>query len=1327
MSAQERQRPSSLSLLLIGSILVLILALWKVHTSEDSQSSRGGLLSLPGEGILSLEDVDRLQRDMDKTSEGHDSKHSGSKLGGFAHHRVRRGGGLEGDDLYPKTQDYQTSGALELSKGMDPGSLVGWVSDDRALALAGAKVHLEFEKPAPDDASKPPVLETTSTETGLFRIDGIPPGHWTVVAEKESYAKAAQAGLEILSGDTHDPVELRLGSELVLKGKVMASGAPCATATVAAFREYLSIRSGGDVQRVRLPYGEAKTSAEGAFEIRQLPPGHAIVVATAPGYARLEKEMEMTAGMGEITLSLEAGDSIAGFVRDELQMPVPGAELTLQTLEEPEKNPKPAAKSDASGAFLFPHLPARTTFNLIAKAAGYAQTGPLPLQTGTMQNIVILATGGAVEGRVTNFETGAPMGGIGVLAKASEEGKKTRLWSRTLSDGRYRITQLPAGTYDITIINDRFTSAPRLGVKVEADKIAKDVDFSIYPGLTIQGTVVDGDSNERLPNATVTLSTKVGQRLLLMKDTKATANESGQFLFKNLPQGVYTMQAELKGYMAGVREEAYARVELNRGSIADAVEIKLYRGGVIEGVVVDSNGDPVPAALIQIFHAPGTPSAIANKNFKTTTGVSGGYSLEGIPIHDEVHLYVSATAEGRPKGRSEKVVLNRRQNVKNAPIVLPVPGWLEVLVSGPGDSGIADANVSISHADFPGDDAPAAWTKKSGAEGMVTFDALPPGSISVSASKEGYLPASAGATIKASQGAKLTLKLDAARLLAGAVEDDRGVPIREGSVRATPEPGARGSGSSPIDANGEFAIRTLGEGTFTVQVNAVRQTPTGAHTVEWAFPKISPTEQTGDVVFPIPFNGTLEGHVYEPDTGEAPARYTVSIEGTYKDSAGAARTFRSAHTFEGQETFRFESIPPATYHVTASAPNCLPTTNGPIVVQSPGIFSAGTLRLKAGGTLKLQLADSFSQESIVGATVTLVPDGPSGKTDGNGNVTITPIVPGMYTVQLRHGEYLPRDLPLVKITRAKEDNLGTIEMDPGGVLYGSVVDGSGDPLKNISIEARSVDRGTLKRSGTDAGGHYSILGLEPGGQIVTFSGKVDNRSVSRSIDTLISANKETLLDMVLRADARLIGGLAAAADTNVSRSVVRVYPLRADNTPVLAEVVNVKEITGNRFEVENLAEGPYLIVAQAPRSTGGLAYWYTVADVAYPATRALVAQGAFVMRGRLLSSRVGNASIPVEKQEVRLELLTAPQSGVSELRRWWQWSAITDDKGSFNIDGLPPGTYSVVAHSEALRSDILEFITITGPDLVVQQDFDFSQGTPGGGGKMLALRIGGGG
>lgn len=1324
MPAQERQRPSSLTLLLLGSFLVLILALWKAQHGEDSRSSRGGLLSLSGDGILSLDDVDRLERKMDKPTEARDGKHNGSRLGGFAHARVRRKPGLEGDDLYPKTQDFQTSGALELAQGQVPGTLIGWVSDDRALALAGAKVHLEYEKPSPDDASKPPVLESTSTEIGLFRIEGIPPGHWTVVAEKESFAKAAQAGLEILPGVTHDPVELRLAPEIVLKGKVNGSGAPLAGATVAAVKEILSVR-GADVQRIRLPYGDSKTSAEGAFEIRQLPPGHLILIATAPGYARLEKELEITAGMAEVTLTMEAGESIAGFVRDELQQAVPGAELTLQTLENPDKNPKPATKSEPNGAFLFGHLPAKTTYNLIAKAPGYAQTGPLPIQTGTMQNIIVLATGGAVEGRVTNFETGAAMGGIGVLAKSAEEGKTISLWSRTLSDGRYRITQLPAGAYDVTIISDRFTSAPRLGVKVEPDKIAKDVDFSIYPGLTIEGTVVDGDSKEQLPNATVTLSTKVGQRLLLMKDTKATTDESGQFLFKNLPQGVYTLQAELKGYMAGVREEAYARVELNRGSIADPVEIKLYRGGVIEGLVVDANGEPVPSALIQIFHAPGTPSHIANKNFKATTSVAGSYSLEGIPIHDEVHLYVSATAEGRPKGRSEKVVLNQRQSVKNAPIVLPVPGWLEVVVSGPGDSGIAEANVSISHADFPGDDAPAAWSAKSGVDGVVGFGWLPPGSISVSASKEGYLPASAGTTIKAGEGAKLTLKLDAARLLAGSVEDDRNVPIREGSVRASPEPGARGSGSSPIDANGDFAISTLGSGTFTVQVNAIRQTPTGTHTVEWAFSKIAPTEQGGDVVFPIPFNGTLEGHVYEPDTGAAPARYTVSLEGTYKDSAGIARTFRSAHTFEAQETFRFESIPPASYHVTASAPNCLPATVGPIVVQSPGIFSAGTLRLKAGGTLKLQLVDSFSQESVVGATVTLVPDGPSGKTDGNGNVVITPINPGMYTVQLRHDQYLPRDLPLVKVTRAKEDNLGTVEMDPGGVLYGTVVDGQGDPLRSISIEARSVDRGTLKRASTDAGGRYTMLGLEPGGHIVTFSGKVDNRSVSRSIDAVVSANKETLLDMVLRADARLIGGLAAAADTNVSRSVVRVYPLRADNTPVLGEVVNVQDITGNRFEVENLAEGPYLIVAQAPRTGGGLAYWYTVANVAYPATRALVAQGAFVLRGRLVASRSGPA---VAKQEVRLDLLTAPHSGVSDLRRWWQWSIITDDEGRFAFDGLPQGTYSVVAHSESLRSDILEFITIAGPDLVVEYDFDFSQGTPSGGGqKSLMLKMGGGG
>jgi len=94
----------------------------------------------------------------------------------------------------------------------------------------------------------------------------------------------------------------------------------------------------------------------------------------------------------------------------------------------------------------------------------------------------------------------------------------------------------------------------------------------------------------------------------------------------------------------------------------------------------------------------------------------------------------------------------------------------------------------------------------------------------------------------------------------------------------------------------------------------------------------------------------------------------------------------------------------------------------------------------------------------------------------------------------------------------------------------------------------------------------------------------------------------------------------------------------------------------------------------------------------------------------------------VPRQEIRLDLLSAPQSGVVNLRPWWQHTVRTDRFGSFQFNNLPAGTYSFVATNESLESDILEIVTLRPDDVVVEEEFDFgvTVGTPGGGQRKQA-------
>ena len=1196
------------------------------------------------------------------------------------------------DGEYPPTEEYTQPEPIELALQLDPGELIGWVNDAQGAPLQNVRIRLKYED-AVEDGVEPPVPEAQSNENGLFVVEEIPPGPWTVTAEQRNYGKVAQSGVQIPSGAQAGPITLRMEPELVLNGTVRAREEVLPGAEVSIFRDLLTIDSRGDVTRVRVDYGRTSTDNEGKFQLRGLPEASLSLRVRAQGYARLEERINMRPDMEGLQLTMRPESVLAGVVRGSLGRPVEGAEVTLRQPDTGGDAGKVAkVRTERNGAFIFRELPSGRDYHLHAKAENYAPTGPVPAASGSTTNVLHLESGGAVRGRVTNFDTGAPMASIGVVAvSAHEDRRRTALWTKTNSAGQYRIDRLPTGTYTVAIVNDRMTSEPKAGVKVEHNEVAGGVDFSIYPGLNLRGTVVDGETGDQLQNARVNLKSLVGPELLTAKETTTFTEGSGSFRFPNMPQGLYTFEANLDGYMRGAGEEGSVRVEALRGTDPEPVEIKLYRGGRIEGYVISEGGSPVQNARVQIFHAGGTPSRIRHGDFSTSTDSGGHFEIEGIPIHNEVHLHVSAWAEGHTKVRSERIILNRDQSSRTVELVLGAGQTLEVQVDSSLGGGIQDANVRISHPDFGGDSDPPTWRQNESQDGRYIFENVPYGRVSVNASKDGYLPAGGRANVDARGRARIELTLDPAQSISGIVYDDELNTLRSGRVDARAERGARGSGRSNINSEGRFSIETIGEGTFLLEVNTDISTSTGNRRFTWGFPGNEPNQGMGDVILTVPASSGLEGTISLPDSDGPPARFTINIRGNYRDDAGRGRNINITHHFSGTDRWRFDKLPPGEYNVTASAPNYLPVTVGPFELETAGVYSAGRISLHPGGAVRFRVVHSRTKEPIGGVTGRLTPDGPATRTNNQGNAHVSPVQPDIYTLQLSHGDFLPTEREVIQVTRGGETNVGTIEMDPGGVLHGRVVDGNRQPLRGINVEARSVEKeDEVRRAGTDAGGRYSLRGLRPGGQIVTFSGTVNDRRVARSFEISISPDREATHDVTLWANSRLRGTLLASSDVDVSRAVINLHPMRGDNVPMTGQSFRVSDITGNRFVEENMLEGRYLVAVQAPRGSG-TAHWASVVTVTDRETHAVISQGSSRVAGRVLESENGP---PVAKQEVRLRLLTAPQSGVSSLRQWWQWSTMTDEEGFFAFNNLPSGTYSLVSHADDLGSDILEILQL---------------------------------
>jgi protocatechuate 3,4-dioxygenase beta subunit len=205
------------------------------------------------------------------------------------------------------------------------------------------------------------ILEGVVDLAGVYRVDGAGPGDWRVVATVGDGGGMATGTVGVEPGQREAHLDLELGGDLLLSGRVTLDGKPLAGATVgAAGRD-----SGG--------FGHARTDADGRFVVEGLARGAYELSVVAPrGGARHQRLVELQSDL-ELTIDLQVHE-IAGRVVDaETGAPVGGAEVRLVPAGEAEPmGGLRTLTSLADGAFrLGEVVPGRYVLTA-GGAAGYA-------------------------------------------------------------------------------------------------------------------------------------------------------------------------------------------------------------------------------------------------------------------------------------------------------------------------------------------------------------------------------------------------------------------------------------------------------------------------------------------------------------------------------------------------------------------------------------------------------------------------------------------------------------------------------------------------------------------------------------------------------------------------------------------------------------------------------------------------------------------------------------------------------------------------------------------------------------------------------------------
>jgi len=269
----------------------------------------------------------------------------------------------------------------------------------------------------------------------------------------------------------------------------------------------------------------------------------------------------------------------------------------------------------------------------------------------------------------------------------------------TDGSGQYSITGLPAGDYKVAAVvaghERRWHQDVQLVSQAATLTLAEgqaigNIDFSLGPGGTISGTVID--QNTLLPIENVTVS--AGPFGVIELAALALTDENGDYILDGLPYGDYGVSSPwavipgsgadnyiIEAWQEKLVGEAGDAVNVAEGVNPGYIDFTLEEGCVISGYVRTEGGAPIEGAAVFVWEYGslfGGPWALRGYG---RTDANGDYQTTGLPngtcaVRVNAISYATEWWENTyHKDLSTPVVVTGRQR----PWLLPGPVLLVIL------------------------------------------------------------------------------------------------------------------------------------------------------------------------------------------------------------------------------------------------------------------------------------------------------------------------------------------------------------------------------------------------------------------------------------------------------------------------------------------------------------------------------------------------------------------------------------------------------------------------------------------------------------------------
>ncbi len=769
---------------------------------------------------------------------------------------------------------------------------------------------------------------------------------------------AAGAGLRLAAGDgrrldvrlkalkpgTQEPDVVMLPATASITGRLVsaAGGRPLA---------------GGVAWVSEDPGAAVRTGSDGAFRMALPAEPTSSLQGAAAGF--FEGQAEAGGNRRTPSLALKPKLAATGVVVDEAGRGLPGAAVDASPVPGRRANRMDFslyrsggfARSGAGGRFRLPNLVPTAAYNLRISLPGYApaqaeiparEEGQAAPELRIVLRVGRQAVGLVLDGRRAGV-AGAqvktlPTAAADLLARMRSvlnSDKSNQFAATTDAKGRYILSHLPPGTYDVQVQARGFAPLTVPGLAIPEGQGSTDLGTVVLsPGAAVEGRVVD-PAGQPVEGAEVRAAAGKGRGMMLRLPGRDegppdafTAADGSFRLEDRAPGESLDLAVSHPSYGPGSAPGVAVPTE-------EPVRIVLQPVTRVSGRAIGKDGKGIAGAHVilseMVAAGFGGVAMMQPGSWKrTVTDADGVFAFSSVSPGG---LEIRADAPRHQSAELKGIEARAGQELSGLELLLPPAASVEGRVSAPDGRPVPGAGVSVVQSDSAFGFGFSELSAQTDGDGRYVIDGVPPGARTVEARAEGYRRAVRDLEVAEGTTATADLTLERGFEISGRVVDEAGNPIASARLMLIAGRDFSGVLSDLSGADGSFRFTGVQEGTFRLSARKEGYTtsPMGdTVTVKGA--------SVSGVEVKLMAGGTITGQLSGLEFSQL-SRVRVT-----------ANDFRSGQV-DADGIYRIPNVPPGEWSVEATVPDTALHAEGHVTLD-PGMAEA-KLDLQFGKGLTL--------------------------------------------------------------------------------------------------------------------------------------------------------------------------------------------------------------------------------------------------------------------------------------------------------------------------------------------------------------------------------------